>query len=78
MNSTEFPPIERIDVAEVANTAPGYLLCCALSLSAVSAFLRAGFILKLFVMFAAGTVEIIILWSSDLFRAYAELHSEDR
>lgn len=77
MNSTEFPPIERIDVAEVANTAPGYLLCCALSLSAVSAFLRAGFILKLFVMFAAGTVEIIILWSSDLFRAYAELHSED-
>lgn len=50
--------------------APMYLLCCALSLAAISAFLRAGFILKLFVMISCGTVEIVVLWFSDLFNTY--------
>ncbi|XP_055383731.1 adenylate cyclase type 2 isoform X2 [Condylostylus longicornis] len=54
--------------------APAYLLCCALSLAAVSAFLRAGFILKLSVMVVAATCEVTVLWLSDLFSEYEILH----
>lgn len=53
-----------------------FLLCCALSLACVSAFLRAGFILKLIVMVTAASIEVTILSYSDLFIIYNELHSE--
>ncbi|XP_055908178.1 adenylate cyclase type 2 isoform X2 [Eupeodes corollae] len=56
--------------------APAYLLCCALSLACVSAFLRAGFILKLIVMVMAALTEVVVLGYSDLFQSYNKLHSE--
>lgn len=51
-------------------TAPTYIYCCALSLAAISAFLRAGFVLKFFLMITSIIVQGLILWFSDLFRDY--------
>lgn len=51
-------------------TAPTYIYCCALSLAAVSAFLRAGFVLKFFLMITSIIVQGLILWFSDLFYRY--------
>lgn len=51
-------------------TAPTYIYCCALSLAAISAFLRAGFVLKFFLMITSIIVQGVILWFSDLFQQY--------
>lgn len=56
--------------------APAYLLCCALSLACVSAFLKVGFILKLIVMITAAFCEVIVLGCSDLFSSYNKLYSQ--
>ncbi|KAI8123483.1 Adenylate cyclase type 2 [Lucilia cuprina] len=52
------------------NIAPMFLFCCAISLAAISAFLRSGFILKLFTMFVALVCQIIILHYNDLYERY--------
>jgi adenylate cyclase 2 len=52
---------------------PIYLFLCGLSLSAISAFLRAGFILKLVMMLLTVILQTIILYTSRLFEQYEEL-----
>ncbi|XP_054736031.1 adenylate cyclase type 2 isoform X1 [Anastrepha obliqua] len=47
--------------------APIYMFCCAISLAAVSAFLRSGFILKLVTMVVALVCQIVMLSFSDLY-----------
>jgi adenylate cyclase 2 len=47
-----------------------YLFLCGLSLSAISAFLRVGFILKLFLMVLVVILQTIILYTSRLFEEY--------
>ncbi|XP_055853746.1 adenylate cyclase type 2 [Episyrphus balteatus] len=71
-SATYLPPSPTVHFSP----APAYLLCCALSLTCVSAFLRAGFILKLIVMVIAALAEVIVLGYSDLFSDYNKLHSE--
>jgi adenylate cyclase 2 len=56
--STDIPPI--------------YLFLCGLSLSAISAFLRAGFILKLVMMILTVILQTVILYTSRLFEDYEE------
>ncbi|XP_065361182.1 adenylate cyclase type 2 isoform X2 [Calliphora vicina] len=59
------------------NIAPMFLFCCAISLATISAFLRSGFILKLFTMFVALICQIIILHYNDLYERYNfELRAE--
>ncbi|XP_039963573.1 adenylate cyclase type 2 isoform X1 [Bactrocera neohumeralis] len=50
--------------------APIYLFCSAISLAAISAFLRSGFILKLIAMVAALICQIVMLSFSDLYAIY--------
>lgn len=50
--------------------APIYLFCSAVSLAAISAFLRSGFILKLITMVAALICQIVMLSFSDLYAIY--------
>lgn len=61
--------------AEHLDIPPIYLFLCGLSLSAISAFLRAGFIIKLFMMILTVILQTLILYSSRLFEQY-ELHSD--
>lgn len=51
-------------------TAPIYLFCCALSLASISAFLRAGFVLKFFTMLSCICSQGAVLWSSNLYNRY--------
>lgn len=51
-------------------TAPTYIYCCALSLAAVSAFLRVGFVLKFLLMITAIVIQGVVLFLSDLFNRY--------
>jgi adenylate cyclase 2 len=53
---------------------PIYLFLCGLSLSAISAFLHAGFILKLAMMLITVILQTIILYTSQSFEDYE--HSE--
>lgn len=55
---------------------PVYLFLCGLSLSAISAFLRAGFILKLSMMILCVIIQSIILYTSELFHTYDLVHPE--
>lgn len=57
--------------SQSTETAPVYLLCCALSLASISAFLKAGFVLKFVTMAACIGVQGTVLWNSNLFRMYA-------
>ncbi|XP_059607594.1 adenylate cyclase type 2 [Phlebotomus argentipes] len=66
MNMTEFPPMEP----RALEAAPTYIFCCALSLSAISAFLRAGFVLKFASMILAIGLQGISLHFSDLIQRY--------
>lgn len=59
------------------NIAPVFLFCCAISLAAISAFLRSGFILKLFTMLVALVSQIIILHYNDLYERYNNELRED-
>lgn len=56
---------------------PIYLFLCGLSLSAISAFLRAGFILKLIVMICTVFAQTAILYMSRLFKDYDYFKYQD-
>lgn len=58
LNYTEIPPI--------------YLFLCGLSLSAISAFLHAGFILKLSMMLITVILQTLILHTSQTFKNYPD------
>lgn len=64
--------ITEIDIqySQPVQTAPVYLFCCALSLAAISAFLRAGFVLKFIAMICCITIQGCILSLSKLFAFY--------
>lgn len=57
--------------SQSTETAPVYLLCCALSLASISAFLKAGFVLKFVTMATCVGVQGAVLWNSNLFQMYA-------
>lgn len=59
-----------MDVYQSIETAPVYLFCCALSLASISAFLRAGFVLKFLAMIVCIGVQGCVLELSDLYRFY--------
>lgn len=61
-------------MADAIPKAPIFLCCCAVSLAAVSAFLRSGFILKLFTMLLALMGQMIVLGYSDLYVQYNRLN----
>lgn len=61
---------EPFKLANAIPKAPIFLCCCAVSLAAVSAFLRSGFILKLITMLLALLGQMIVLGYSDLYVQY--------
>ena len=69
-NTTEIIPFE-VDYAPVA---PVYLYTSAMSLTCVSAFLKAGFILKTLLMLGFIAAQVAILWTSTLFETYQILY----
>ncbi|XP_061386281.1 adenylate cyclase type 2 [Musca vetustissima] len=69
-NDSSIPDIDSISPYPDLQIAPIYLFCCAISLAAVSAFLRSGFILKFFTMFVALVCQIVVLHFSNLFELY--------
>ena len=70
--TTTLPPFIRPQNTDIP---PIYLFLCGLSLSAISAFLRAGFILKLVMMILTVILQTVILYTSTLFEQY-EQYSE--
>lgn len=66
MNFTE----NEIQYSQPIETAPVYLFCSALSLAAISAFLRAGFVLKFLCMLCCIAVQGCVLFLSDLYTYY--------
>lgn len=56
---------------------PIYLFLCGLSLSAISTFLRAGFILKLIVMVCTVLIQTAVLYMSRLFKDYDYFKYQD-
>lgn len=80
LNSSDFGIsniTEDLDFAEInvqysqpIETAPVYLFCCALSLAAISAFLRAGFVLKFLCMLCCIAVQGCVLSLSKLYVFY--------
>lgn len=71
-NWTDALNVTDIDIqySQPVQTAPVYLFCCALSLAAISAFLRAGFVLKFIAMICCIAVQGCILSLSKLFAFY--------
>lgn len=71
-NMTEAFNITDVDIqfSQPVETAPVYLFCCALSLAAISAFLRAGFVLKFFAMICCIAVQGCVLSLSQLYAFY--------
>lgn len=71
-NVTDELNITEIDVqySQPIETAPVYLFCCALSLAAISAFLRAGFVLKFLCMICSIVVQGCVLSLSKLYAFY--------
>ena len=59
---------------EYAPVAPVYLYTSAMSLACVSAFLKAGFILKTIMMLLFIAIQTSILWTSNLFDTYKILY----
>lgn len=72
INITESFNITDIDIqyTQPVETAPIYLFCCALSLAAISAFLRAGFVLKFIAMLCCIAVQGCVLKFSKLYAFY--------
>lgn len=67
------PPIPYVSpIPPNSDVPPIYLFLCGLSLSAISAFLRAGFILKLVMMILTVILQTVILYTSILFEQYEE------
>ncbi|XP_044313699.1 adenylate cyclase type 2 isoform X2 [Drosophila rhopaloa] len=62
--------IQMLEIAHAIPIAPVFLYCCAISLAAISAFLRSGFILKLIAMLVAVIAQVTVLGYSDLFVQY--------
>nr|XP_029713545.1 adenylate cyclase type 2-like isoform X1 [Aedes albopictus] len=60
---------------QFAPLAPVYLYMCAISLAAVSAFLKSGFIIKLLLMLLFIGVQCSLLWQSSLFETYQILNN---
>lgn len=89
MNITDFLNVTEADIqyTQSVETAPVYLLCCTLSLAAISAFLRAGFVLKFIAMMCCIGVQGFVLRLSKLyafydhererFDSFVKLHSND-
>lgn len=70
-NSILLPPQSTNTTnTEFSEIPPVYLFLCGLSLSAISAFLRAGFILKLFMMILTVIAQTTVLYTSILFEQY--------
>ncbi|XP_055628937.1 adenylate cyclase type 2 isoform X2 [Toxorhynchites rutilus septentrionalis] len=69
-NTTETVTFE----VEYAPVAPVYLYMCAISLAAVSGFLKSGFIMKLLLMLLFIGVQCSLLWQSSLFETYQILY----
>lgn len=68
-----FPPELKNAPLEIP---PIYLFLCGLSLSAISAFLHAGFILKLAMMLLTVVLQTIILYASQTFEDYEKVMGE--
>lgn len=64
--------ITQIDIqySQPIETAPVYLFCCAISLTAISAFLRAGFVLKFLCMICSIALQGCVLSLSKLYEFY--------
>lgn len=60
----EPPSLQELEIS------PIYLFLCGLSLSAISAFLHAGFILKLTMMLITVAIQTLILYTSETFKEY--------
>lgn len=71
-NLTDASNITEVDVefSQPIASAPIYLFCCALSLAAVSAFLRAGFVLKFIAMICCIAIQGCVLSLSQLYAFY--------
>lgn len=65
-SDTQIPPLTYGEIP------PIYLFLCGLSLSAISAFLHAGFILKLSMMLITVLVQTLILYTSQTFKNYQD------
>ncbi|XP_034481363.1 adenylate cyclase type 2 isoform X2 [Drosophila innubila] len=75
-NSSIIPEdMQTLDIDYAVPKAPIFLFCCAVSLAAISAFLRSGFILKLITMLLALIGQMIVLHYSDLYVQYNLVHS---
>ncbi|KAH8405251.1 hypothetical protein KR222_000518, partial [Zaprionus bogoriensis] len=74
LNSTDGFNID--DHLPKLDIAPIFLCCCAVSLAAISAFLRSGFILKLITMLLALIGQTIVLGYSDLYMQYNRLNND--
>lgn len=59
-----------IQYSQPIESAPVYLFCCALGLAAISAFLRAGFVLKCLCMLFCIAVQGCVLSLSKLYEFY--------
>jgi adenylate cyclase 2 len=68
--TSTLPPF--VPIPQNSDIPPIYLFLCGLSLSAISAFLRAGFILKLVMMILTVILQTVILYTSRLFEQYEE------
>ncbi|EDV97789.1 adenylate cyclase type 2 isoform X2 [Drosophila grimshawi] len=68
---------EPLDIAYAIPKAPIFLFCCAVSLAAISAFLRSGFILKLIAMVVTLIGQMIVLGYSDLYVQYNLLNYDN-
>ncbi|KAL7731856.1 hypothetical protein ACLKA6_017435 [Drosophila palustris] len=62
--------MQPLDISYAIPKAPIFLFCCAVSLAAISAFLRSGFILKLITMLLTLIGQMIVLHYSDLYVQY--------
>lgn len=72
-NETKPVDIFYKDPTEIS---PVYLFLCGLSLSAISVFLKTGFIIKLIMMMLCISVQTIILYTSNLFATYDAVHND--
>lgn len=69
-SAATWQPMIHASANQLHETASVYLFCCALSLAAISAFLRAGFVLKFLVMMACIGMQGTILHLSRLYQKY--------
>lgn len=71
-SSTTVPLDTQIPPLTYGEIPPIYLFLCGLSLSAISAFLHAGFILKLSMMLITVLIQTLILYTSQTFKNYQD------